>query len=239
MPHAGPSIPAGQFAYPKVETPMTYRAVCFDLDGTLLDTLDDLADSMNRTLAANDLPTHPTEAYKYFVGAGMRMLAHRVLPDELKGNAEIEEKLFHGARDQYAKRWAEKSKPYEGIPEMLDELTRRGIRMAVLTNKPDDFAQLCVNELLPHWKFDIIQGVSETIPPKPDPTGGQFVTREFGIPAEEFLYVGDTAIDMKTGTGAGMFTVGVLWGFRLADELLDNGAMKLISHPSELIDLLD
>jgi phosphoglycolate phosphatase len=218
---------------------MTYRAVCFDLDGTLLDTLDDLADSMNRTLSANDLPTHPVDAYKYFVGAGMRALAQRVLPADRKGDTAIEDILFDGARAEYAKRWAEKTKPYAGIPEMLDELTRRGIRMAVLTNKPDDFAQLCVNELLPHWKFDIIQGVSDAIPPKPDPTGGQFVIREFGIPAEEFIYVGDTAIDMKTGTGAGMFTVGVLWGFRLADELLENGAMKLISDPTELLDLLD
>ena len=218
---------------------MTYRAVCFDLDGTLLNTLDDLADSMNRTLEANGLPTHPVEAYKYFVGAGMRALAQRVVSDEHKGDAALEQKLFDGARAEYAKRWAEKSTPYAGIPEMLDELTRRGIRMAVLTNKPDDFAQLCVNELLPHWKFDIIQGVSDTIPAKPDPTGGQYVINAFGIPAEEFLYVGDTAIDMKTGTGAGMFTVGVLWGFRLADELLDNGAMKLISDPAELIGLLD
>jgi phosphoglycolate phosphatase len=218
---------------------MTYRAVCFDLDGTLLDTLDDLADSMNRTLEANDLPTHPVEAYKYFVGAGMKALAHRVLPDELKGNAGIEETLFQGAREQYAKRWAEKTTPYPGIPEMLDELVRRGVKLAVLTNKPHDFAELCVNELLPHWKFDLIQGVSDTVPPKPDPIGATLVTETFGIPAGEFIYVGDTAIDMKTGTGAGMFTVGVLWGFRKADELNDNGAMKLISQPGELIDLLD
>ncbi len=95
---------------------MSYRAVCFDLDGTLLDTLDDLADSMNRTLEANNLPTHPVPAYRYFVGAGMRMLAHRVLPDGLKGNAEIEEALYQGARAQYAKRWAEKTKPYAGSP---------------------------------------------------------------------------------------------------------------------------
>jgi phosphoglycolate phosphatase len=218
---------------------MSYRAVCFDLDGTLLDTLDDLADSMNRTLEANNLPTHPVPAYRYFVGAGMRMLAHRVLPDGLKGNAEIEEALYQGARAQYAKRWAEKTKPYAGIPEMLDELTRRGTRMAVLTNKPHDFAELCVNELLPHWKFDLIQGVTDDVPPKPDPTGATLVREAFGIPAEEFIYVGDTAIDMKTGTGAGMFTVGVLWGFREADELRDNGAMKLIAAPDELIGLLD
>ncbi len=218
---------------------MTYRAVCFDLDGTLLDTLDDLADSMNRTLAANGLPTHPVEAYKYFVGAGMKMLAHRVLPDELKGNDSLEEILFHGAREQYAIRWAEKTKPYAGIPELLDELSRRGIKMAVLTNKPHDFAELCVNELLPHWKFDLIQGVTDSVPPKPDSIGATLVTETLNISAAEFVYVGDTAIDMKTGTGAGMFTVGVLWGFRQADELLDNGAMKLISQPTELLELFD
>ncbi len=215
-----------------------YRAVCFDLDGTLLDTLDDLADSANRVLAARDLPTHPVEAYKYFVGDGMRALVRRIVPEHLRADDELADALFHAARAQYAKRWAEKTVPYPGIPEMLSELTGRGVTMAVLSNKPHDFTELCVAELLPHWKFEIVQGVSDTVPAKPDPAGVRDLAQRLDIPPAEFLYVGDTATDMKTAVAGGMFAVGVLWGFRQADELLENGAQVLIARPEELLALL-
>ena len=215
-----------------------YRAVCFDLDGTLLDTLDDLADSANRTLAAHGLPAHPVEAYKDFVGDGMRTLVRRIVPEHLRDDDDLAEKMFQGARAQYAKRWAEKTRPYPGIPELLDELTSRGLLMAVLSNKPHDFTELCVAELLPHWKFHVVQGVSDDVPAKPDPTGVRRVAAALDVPADEFLYVGDTATDMKTATAGGMFAVGVLWGFRQADELRDNGAAVLIERPEELLDLL-
>jgi len=215
-----------------------YRAVCFDLDGTLLDTLADLADSANRALAEHNLPVHPTEAYRYFVGDGMRMLARRIVPQDQRENDELTEKIFHAARAQYAKRWAEKTRPYDGIPQLLDELTRRRVKMAVLSNKPLDFAELCVAELLPHWKFDLVLGVNDNVPPKPDLAGIQAVAASLNIPPAEFIYVGDTATDMKTAVAGGMFPVGVLWGFRQADELLRNGAKVLIEKPQDLLSLL-
>ena len=216
----------------------TYRAVCFDLDGTLLDTLEDLADSANRTLREHGLPVHPVEAYKYFVGDGMRMLVRRIVPARLRDDDDLADKLFCGARAQYAKRWAEKTRPYPGIPELLDELAARDLAMAVLSNKPHDFTELCVAELLPHWKFHVVQGVSDEVPAKPDPTGVRRVAETLNIPPAEFLYVGDTGTDMKTASAGGMFAVGVLWGFRLADELLEHGAQTLIERPAELLSLL-
>ena len=215
-----------------------YRAVCFDLDGTLLDTLDDLADSANRTLSEHNLPVHPVEAYKYFIGDGMRTLVRRIVPEDLRDDDDLADALFHGTRAQYAKRWAEKTAPYPGVPEMLSELTGRGLAMAILSNKPHDFTELCVAELLPHWKFGVVQGVSDDVPAKPDPTGVRSVAEKFGIPPGQFLYVGDTATDMKTANAGGMFAVGVLWGFRQADELLENGAQVLIERPEELLGLL-
>ncbi|HUU58374.1 MAG TPA: HAD family hydrolase [Phycisphaerae bacterium] len=216
---------------------MHYHAVLFDLDGTLLDTLADLADSMNAALEGLGFPRHPEEAYRYFVGDGVKMLAARALPDRHRSEETIG-RAVEAVRAQYARRWDCKTRPYEGIPELLSALSRRGVTAAVLSNKPDDFTKLCVAKLLPDWQFAAVQGVSETVPPKPDPTGAVHVTRGLGIPAGEFLYLGDTNTDMKTAVAAGMFPVGAAWGFRTADELRANGARKLIDHPMELLELL-
>ena len=216
---------------------MSFNAICFDLDGTLLNTLDDLADSMNRTLAANDLPTHPVDAYKTFVGSGLHVLVRRAAPTAA-ADSQFARRLIDGMRAEYGKRWAEKTRPYEGVAEMLTAIRQAGIPMAVLSNKPHDFTELCVAELLPHWKFERVYGVSDEVPPKPDPAGAKRVAAELGVVASSCLYVGDTNIDMETGNAAGMFTVGVTWGFRGADELTAAGAKQLIHHPSELVALL-
>ena len=217
---------------------MAFRAVCFDLDGTLLDTLADLADAMNRALAKHDLPVHPVDAYRTFVGNGLATLVHRAAP-AAEEDADLADKLIAGMRDEYAKRWAERTRPYEGIPQMLDAIVARGLPMAILSNKPHDFTQLCVAELLPHWSFQCVQGVSDDVPPKPDPTGAAKVAAALGAGPEEILYVGDSDTDMKTANAAGMFAVGVLWGFRNADELNANGARRLVAAPVELLDVLD
>ncbi|MHC4562446.1 MAG: HAD family hydrolase [Planctomycetota bacterium] len=216
---------------------MTYGAVCFDLDGTLLDTLEDLADSMNRALGRFDLPAHSVDAYRHFVGNGMSALVRRAAPPACD-DEQLTEKLMAAMREEYGKRWAEKTRPYEGVPAMLDALTAKGVPMAILSNKPHDFTQLCVAELLPHWNFARVWGVSEDAPAKPDPTAAKRLSEELSVPLEEFLYVGDTNTDMETATAAGMFPLGVLWGFRDANELLAHGAKKLIAHPSELLGLL-
>ena len=217
---------------------MPFKALCFDLDGTLLDTLADLADAMNRALAATDLPTHPVDAYRTFVGSGLAMLVRRAAPPA-EDDPDLTDKLIAGMRAEYAKRWAERTRPYDGIPEMLNGIAARGLPMAILSNKPHDFTQICVAELLPHWSFECVQGVSDDVPPKPDPTGAAKVAAALGTSADEILYVGDSDTDMKTATAAGMFAVGVLWGFREADELSANGARKLIAKPADLLDIID
>jgi len=216
---------------------MSIKGVCFDLDGTLLDTLADLADSMNRTLERHGLPTHPVEAYKTFVGNGLTVLVRRAAP-AAEGDADLARPLLDGMRAEYAKRWAERTRPYDGVPEMLNALEARGVAMGILSNKPHDFTELCVAELLPHWKFQVVLGVSETTPAKPDPTGLKNLCSEMGLDRSEFLYVGDTNTDVETAKAGGLVAVGVLWGFRGADELTAAGADTLIAHPVELLELL-
>ncbi len=215
---------------------MTYSSVLFDLDGTLLDTLDDLADSMNNSLAERNFPTHPVEAYKNFVGDGVEMLVRRSLGDACED--KLVAILLADMRAQYARRWDNKTKPYDGICEMLTSLLQKGLKLAVLSNKPDDFTKLCVERFLGDFKFDIIQGVSEECPPKPDPSGAFMVAKSFGVKPENFIYLGDTDTDMKTANAVGMFPVGVTWGFRPPEELLESGAKTLINHPSELLKII-
>lgn len=216
---------------------MSYKAVVFDLDGTLLDTLDDLADSMNAVLTRAGFPTHPTEAYKTFVGDGMHMLAERTLPPERR-TEELAAKMLAGMRAQYADHWADKTTPYDGIADMLTALLAREIKLSVLSNKDDGFTKLCVAKFLGEYDFDIIQGISDDCPPKPNPKGANKITETLGISTADILYLGDTDTDMKTANAAGMYPVGVTWGFRSGEELKANGAKTLINHPSELLKLL-
>lgn len=214
-----------------------FKAVIFDLDGTLLDTLDDLSDSMNATLAALGFPTHPKEQYRYFVGNGVDTLARRVLPKD-KLTPEIIKKCLTLQRENYASWWDKKTRPYPGIEKMLADIENLGLPKAVLSNKSDDFTKLTVAKLLPDCNFDIILGVKDGVPKKPDPTAALDIACQINIAPNEILYLGDTDTDMQTANSAGMYAVGVLWGFRQADELLANGAKILIESPAQVIDIL-
>lgn len=216
---------------------MPYQAVLFDLDGTLLDTLADLGNAMNRVLAAQGLPGHPLEAYRYFVGEGARLLVTRSLPENRRDAATIAACLAAFQAD-YDQNWQVETKPYPGIPEMLDALTARGLKLAVLSNKPHDFTRRCVHELLPRWTFNPVFGLRETVPRKPDPAGALEIAACLNIPPANFLYLGDTAIDMQTARAAGMFPVGALWGFRSAEELAESGAEVLLEEPVGLLGVL-
>lgn len=216
---------------------MKFKAILFDLDGTLLDTIDDLSNSMNAVLERKGFPTHGTEAYKYFIGDGIRNLVIRALPEDNRTEAMVDQCLA-GMKEEYGKRWDEKTKPYEGIPELLDALQAKGIRMTILSNKADEFTRLVVDKLLPRWEFDVVFGERPSVPKKPDPAGAIEISRMLRIPAQEFLYLGDTHVDMRTANAAGMYAVGALWGFRKADELVEGGAKVLIPKPETLLDLL-
>ena len=216
---------------------MNYKAVIFDLDGTLLNSLEDIADSANKVLENHDLPTHKPDDYRMFVGSGISELMTRALPEE-KRNTESIDDYVKEYRQEYTRNWNKKTKPYMGIAEMLDKLVSRHIKIAVLSNKLHAFTKQCVDELLPNWKFDIVVGFQNEIPPKPDPTGALQIAEQLNLSPSQILYVGDSDIDMKTGVAAGMHTVGVLWGFRTKDELQKNGAKTLIEKPKEILNLL-
>ena len=216
---------------------MRYEAILFDLDGTLLDTLEDLATAANRALGTLGLPAHPTDAYRVFVGDGLRTLAERILPGEQRSAAQLDA-LVAAFEREYSRTWNERTAPYAGVPEMLDRLTAGGYRLSVLSNKPDAFTRLCVEQLLPHWTFAPLYGQRPGVPKKPDPAAALAIAAELGLDPAEVLYLGDTATDMYTARAAGMAAVGVLWGFRSADELRAAGARHLITHPGELPPLL-
>ena len=216
---------------------MNFKAVIFDLDGTLLDTLEDIGNSTNKVLNGNGFPTHPLNRYRNFVGSGLQVLIKRVLPENERNERTIE-KCVQEFREDYKQNWNIHTKLYDGIADILDTLSDRKIKLAVLSNKPHDFTRQCVDEMLSLWHFEMVSGLNEESPPKPDPTGARRIADFLKLSPGEILYVGDTDIDMETATAAGMFPCGVLWGFRSKEELEESGAQALIEHPSELLNLL-
>ena len=216
---------------------MTYSAIVFDLDGTLLDSLADLAEAANTVLAGQGLPVHPIDAYRFFVGSGVTKLFERTIPPARIGE-ELVARCVAQFREVYGQRWNVHTKPYDGVCDLLDALAARQIKMAVLSNKPHAFTELCVSEYFGDRIFDLVLGQRDDVPPKPDPAGAREIVQIFRIAPERFLYVGDTSTDMQTATRAGMFPMGVAWGFRPRAELQLHGANRIIEHPHELLQFL-
>jgi len=216
---------------------MTIRAIIFDLDGTLLDTLDDIAGAMNTALKANGFKTHPVDAYKLLIGQGIVNLARAALPGDNRDMPTVQ-KLAQAMREEYEKRWAVRTRPYDGIPELLEALRGAQIQTAVLSNKPDDFTRKCVEKFFAGHRFDAVLGERPWIPRKPDPTSAFEIARLLGLSPAFFACLGDSDIDMRTAAAAGMLPVGALWGFRDAGELRDNGAALLLKKPADLLPYL-
>ncbi len=217
---------------------MRNKAVIFDLDGTLLDTLVDIADAMNAVLKKYQYPVHELHNYKYFVGAGIRDMVIDVLP-ESQCQEPIIQQCFEAMKKEYSQRWNNKSCPYDGIPAVLDYLAERKIPTAIHTNKPHEQAVLMIHHLLSNWSFSEVEGAKKDRPLKPDPQVALAIAKSLGVEPKNCLFVGDTDVDMKTAKAAGMFAVGVLWGLREKQELVNNGADLIISHPLELIEYLE
>ena len=209
-------------------------AVFFDLDGTLLDSVQDLADATNSALRAFDLPEHPVHAYNYFVGDGFEMLIQRAAPEDAE--PELRQRVMQQAREAYRQNWANTSTPYEGIPKMLERLQERAIPLAVLSNKPHEFTLLTMQHFFPSVRFARIQGSPPGLRAKPDPALALEMLRALGLDAHDVLFMGDTSVDMLTAVNAGMFPVGVLWGFRPEEELRQHGARLVLSKPAELFE---
>ena len=203
-----------------------FRAIIFDLDGTLLNTLDDIADSVNQMLGDKGLPMHTVDAYRFFIGNGWRMLVTRALPENKRSDERIDACVVR-SRKIYHENWNCKTRAYAGIADLMDRLQERGIPLAVLSNKPHDFALRYAHAYLGQWKFEAILGYSDRFPPKPDPTAALEIAERVGVPPAHFLFVGDSAVDMRTAHAAGMHAVGAAWGFRGAAELQENGCRTL------------
>ena len=214
---------------------MPIKAVIFDLDGTLLDTLDDLADAGNAMLDDLGYPTHPNESYKHFVGDGMSVLVRRALPVEGMDDFSM---ALERMRTAYALRWNVKSRPYPGIPELLDALVGKGLSLAVLSNKPEDFCQLTVRHYFEAWPWAAIKGETATIPRKPDPAGALAIAGQLGLTPRECLFVGDSPMDIACALNAGMNPVAVSWGFRAEEDLRQAGATVVAHSPADILNAL-
>jgi phosphoglycolate phosphatase len=217
---------------------MTHSAVLFDLDGTLLDTLQDLGDSMNAVLGVLGYPPHPIGSYRYFVGDGVEILARRVLPEPARYDEAIVQDCTKRMRAEYGRRWKDKTRLYDGIAELLDGLIRAGAKIAILSNKPHAATTEVVNHFFSKWHFHAALGARPGVPIKPDAGAALEVARMLEVAPGGFLYVGDTNTDMATAVAAGMFPVGALWGFRTEEELRSSGARALVGRPLEILDLL-
>ena len=214
-----------------------YKAVLFDLDGTLINSLHDIADSMNRVLEKKGYQTHNYDAYRNFIGRGLYNLVGRTLPEAEKTEQNIRN-LYQELLRDYEVNLLQKTVLYRGIPELLDALASKGIRLTILSNKADNLTKEIAAELLKAWPFELVLGSCDTVPRKPDPAGALMVCEALQLEPSDFLYIGDTSTDMQTAIASGMYPVGVTWGFRTKEELLENGARTIIDKPIELLALL-
>ncbi len=211
---------------------MPYSSIIFDLDGTLLDTLTDLAETCNEVLIHHHFPTHPLPAYKNFVGNGLNTLIERMTP---VGTADIVvQRCTTLFTEIYSQNWKRKSCLYDGINAMLSALKEHGMLLAILSNKPHEFVTLCVDDFFSDGLFSIVYGQRTGFPKKPDPTVALEIAERLGTRPQDTVFVGDSGVDMKTAKAAGMTAAGVSWGFRSIEELTDNKADIIVHNPSEL-----
>lgn len=208
-----------------------FTHIIFDLDGTLLNTIDDLADAGNHVCAAHGWPTHTVDQFKYMVGNGIPNLVSRFTPDGL-GEEELSRALAEFSA-YYGEHKEDKTAPYPGVPALLDALKGAGVRLAVLSNKAHALAGPVVASYFP-GVFEYVQGALPDAPLKPDPTLLHALMKKIGAEPETSLFVGDSDVDVLTGKNGGLTVCGVLWGFRERDELKDAGADWIIHSPDQL-----
>ncbi|MEJ2057101.1 MAG: HAD family hydrolase [Desulfofustis sp.] len=210
-----------------------FTTILFDLDGTLIDSLGDIAEAANSALRASGYPEHPVDRYRYFVGDGLMTLTRRIVPEDTAEERLPE--LAEAFRKRYKNSWNRTSRPYQGIDSMLSALAGYGVNLAVLSNKPDDFTQTFVASFFPDVPFGLVFGNRERVPKKPDPQAALEIAEYFDSDPSLCLFVGDTSVDILTAKAAGMMSIGVTWGFRDRYELERSGADIIIDKPAELI----
>lgn len=213
------------------------RAILFDLDGTLVDSLADLANAMNFALQRHGFATYDEDEYRMLVGNGVAELVRLALPEQSRDAATMAAVRTHFS-EHYSKHYADNTAPYEGILSLLAELKKQKRQLAVISNKPDAFAKEIVRKLFPHDTFGQVIGQSEGIPKKPDPTMARLVMRELGVAESECIFVGDSDVDIVMAHNAGLYAAGCAWGFRGREELERAGADTIITAPTELIQVI-
>ncbi|MBQ7657023.1 MAG: HAD family hydrolase [Clostridia bacterium] len=210
------------------------KCVIFDLDGTLVHSLPDIAAAMNRSLKKYGLPVFEESAYKYKVGNGVLKLTERCVGE----HKELYQQVLDAYRADYAEHNQVNSRAFGGVDGMLKALIEKGVHVCVLTNKDQRDAERVLGHYFPEVRFSVIRGRTEDMPLKPDPAGALAIAGQLGLESGDCWYVGDTSTDMKCGSAAGMETIGVLWGYRPREELTANGARHLVSEPEEIVELV-
>ena len=215
---------------------MRFKGIIFDLDGTLVNSLEDISDAMNTVLTGLNYPTHTYDTYQYFIGSGLRNLVSKALPASNNSDEQIEI-CFDCMINEYREVCTIKTKPYEGIITLLDNLVSRNIKLAVFSNKADELTKKIAAEIFPNY-FDAAVGLSTEELKKPNPFEALEISKSWNLKPEEILFVGDSDIDMQTAINANMFPVGVSWGYRTEEELITSGAKLVIKNPADLIEIL-
>jgi len=215
---------------------MKFKGIIFDLDGTLVNSLEDISDAMNTVLTGLNYPTHTYDTYQYFIGSGLRNLVSKALPASNNSEEQIEI-CFDCMINEYREVCTFKTKPYQGIIELLDNLVSRNIKLAVFSNKADELTKKIASEIFPDH-FDAAVGLSTEELKKPNPFEAIGISKSWNLKPEEILFVGDSDIDMQTAINANMFPVGVSWGYRTEEELIASGAKVFINKPIDLIGIL-
>lgn len=215
---------------------MKFKGIIFDLDGTLVNSLEDISDAMNTVLTSLNYPTHTYDTYQYFIGSGLRNLVSKALPASNNSEEQIET-CFDCMINEYRKICTLKTKPYEGILELLDNLTSKDIKLAVFSNKADELTKKIATEIFPDY-FQAAIGLSTEALKKPNPFEAIEISKSWNLKPEEIIFIGDSDIDMQTAKNANMFPVGVSWGYRSEDELIASGAKVVINAPLDLIEIL-
>jgi phosphoglycolate phosphatase len=217
---------------------MKFNAILFDMDGTLVNSLEDIAESMNFVLKEKNYPIHNITDYKLLIGNGIENLVTLALPENKRSPEIIGERLTR-MKEVYSERWLNHTCLYEGIDILLDRLVENKVILSVLSNKSDKLTKVIGEKLLRKWRFNAIIGLREGMPAKPDPASALEISQKAGVPPGKFIYLGDTATDMLTAINSGMCPVGVSWGFRPVSELLEAGAYRIIDEPIELMDFFN
>lgn len=212
------------------------KGIIFDLDGTTLNTLQDIHDSFNQAFKENGLEEKSLDEVRMGVGRGFRVLTQKLIPEGIE--EEKTEEIALRYRQIYSQNYYKNTRPYEGVGELLSQLQELGLQMAVQSNKSDVFVKDLIARNFPDIRFIEVCGSLENIALKPDPQGVYRIMEKMHLSKEEVLYVGDSETDMKTAKNAGLISVGVLWGFRNEKTLKENGADHIIKEPKELLKII-